>query len=535
MDSAILQSPVDVRSPKQGIFPGADYESMLRESLDRFLAGIPGEGFDFSGFRSVLSRYLQSSVDPPLEIVWLYSAASYYESIAGKKEYVDRVRSVRNLFQILSTCSAACGGVKCIALIAPVVYDLYRCAAEGGLANVRAKKEIKCLADGILSYVSICCGQSSDMDGFSSGLHSCFFDLVRAWSLSASAGGETLGVFFPLVNGEVWKKFGMEGCGIGYLAAVVIAEAFLFRLSLKVKAGSSVKDLQKDLGIWAVSSITVFHNRMFFEILLRLLLDPKALANTLLDDSEEEIVRGVLYDAVILVDYSFLQTRKEKNQYDRMTNLLVTKLIVANKAVNLARAKGDHNKAISFLNAFSTSSLPIELTELLHKEIDNVHTEKRIYNSPEAFLRWLLHLEKLGYRILDDEDSQLANKLIYEESTPYAVGSDPAVKKKTDAELFFVDRGEPSAEAMEPMDAVFSAAAQAMKQFGINGRVKRKEARDETGKMFKSIRYDMHSKQVEDSRRPVVSDETSSDSEVDNPQKDDAVVVDADSDMEDSE
>lgn len=254
---------MEERSPDLGFPSETSYEPMLRESIKRFLAGIHREGFDFTGFRSIMSRQLQSSADPPLVIVWLYSAACYHESIAAKNSF-DRVRAVRDLLQLLSAFSAAGGGAKSIAMIAPAVYDLYQCAVDG-MAEAKEMKEIECLAEGILSYISICSGQCRDLEEISTGLHPCFLDLVKVWTLRHSGSEGSLEAFFPLISSEARRRFEMEGCGIGYLAGVVIAEAFLLRLCLKVKGGgASRKELQKELGIWAVSSITAFCNRHFF-------------------------------------------------------------------------------------------------------------------------------------------------------------------------------------------------------------------------------------------------------------------------------
>ncbi|PKA56289.1 hypothetical protein AXF42_Ash011219 [Apostasia shenzhenica] len=265
MDPVLLQSPVTAQSAGLGIFLEMNFEPVLRESVERFLTGINSEGFDFAGFRSVLSRQLQSSADPPIEIVWLYAAAGYYESISARSS-VGRVRVARDLLQLLSSCSAAVGGTKCIALTAPAVYDLYQCAVEDGLVDEKTLAEIERFSEAILSYLSICSGHCKDLEGINTGLHSSFLDLVRVWTLRRSADEGSLEMFFPLVGDEVRKRFvEKERCGIGYLAGVVIAEAFLLRLCLKVKAGgASRKGLQKELVVWAVSSITAFSNRIFF-------------------------------------------------------------------------------------------------------------------------------------------------------------------------------------------------------------------------------------------------------------------------------
>ncbi|KAI0507979.1 hypothetical protein KFK09_014109 [Dendrobium nobile] len=523
MDYVLLQSPMKERSPDLGLSSETTYELMLRESIKSFLGGFHREGFDFAGFRSVMSRQLQSSVDPPLEIVWLYSAASYHESVAAKNSF-DRIRAVRDLLQLLSAFSAASGGAKSIALIAPAVYDLYQCAVEG----LVEKKDIECLADGILSYISICSGHYSDLEEISTPLHPCFLDLLKVWTLRHSGAGASLESFFPLISSEARRRFEKEGSGVSYLAGVVIAESFLLRLCLKVKGGgASRKELQKELGIWAVSSITALCNRHFFEILLKFLLDTKVIAAALLNADDEKLARGVLYDAVVLVDYSFLFSGKEIDQSDRIRNLLVTKLIVTNEAVKIARTGGDHCKAISYLNAYATSSLPSELINLVRKQIGDLSSEKPNNNSPEGLLKWLVLLQQMRKISLDDEASRYAIQLISEESSLLAVESASAENKKMDADLFFLDKGESNGEEMESMDAVFSSAAQSMKQFSSNGRVKRKKSIGQEGNRSKFVKYDAHNDLLEDSVIPIIADGANSDSAVENPP--------SDADMEESD
>jgi len=73
-------------------------------------------------------------------------------------------------------------------------------------------------------------------------------------------------VLFPLAGEEARRELMKEGCSVEYLAGVVVAEAFLLRLCLKVQnaTGVSRAELQKELRIWAVSSIPVFQNQHFF-------------------------------------------------------------------------------------------------------------------------------------------------------------------------------------------------------------------------------------------------------------------------------
>lgn len=198
-----------------------------------------------------------------------YCAISYHESLSCAKSTLDRVVAIKNLLQFLAACSSSCSGLKSIALLAPAVADLYSCVLEeekvSGKEGKKLRREIEGLIEGTLSYISICSGKSCEFEDFRTGLLPCFLDLVRVWTVRRSGEGSGLEVFFPLVSEEIRGKFKEEGCGVGYLAGVVIVEAFLLKLCLKVRAGGgSREDLQKELRVWAVSSVTVFRNHFFF-------------------------------------------------------------------------------------------------------------------------------------------------------------------------------------------------------------------------------------------------------------------------------
>lgn len=534
MDLA-LETPTIAKSPGFSPPAGPNYETVLQESIDRFLSEAQRGSCDLSGFRSVFFRLLQSSADPPLEVVWFYSTVSYLEIAPSKKAALDRVLAVRDLLQLLTACSASCSGPKCVALLAPALSELYKCAAEVERAVEKQKKvrrEIESLAEGILSYISICSSKSSDGRDYSTGLLPCFVDLVQVWTMQRPGGGDGLGLFFPLASNDIRGRLGNEGCDVGYLAGVVIAEAFLLRLCLKVLAGGASRpELQKELRIWAVSSVTVFRNRIFFEILLRMLLDPTLPIISLLNSKDENLVRDILYDVVILVDYSFLNSGMEEEQsYDSTRSLALTRLIVTHEAIRIARAKGDHGKAISYINAFSTSSLPNGIVKLVGSQIGMERLNRPNATTPQAFLKWLVDLEEQGLRLFEDNISKLRTKLIFDE--PKVVSEDSMFNsgsKRTDANdsLFFFDKqGEVSEkgaedEEMEPMDSVFMTAARSMKSTMSNGRRKRKEWRSEEGEAHvKFVKYKTHDSSIKEYFSSSAADGMSSGSEVDNPPSD---------------
>lgn len=85
-------------------------------------------------------------------------------------------------------------------------------------------------------------------------------DLISIWTHP----NEGLDQFLPLVSSEVRGEFSSGVCDVRRLAGVVIAETFLMKLCLDFNTGRSRQDLEKDLRIWAVGSITRIKNFYFF-------------------------------------------------------------------------------------------------------------------------------------------------------------------------------------------------------------------------------------------------------------------------------
>lgn len=207
---------------------------------------------------------------------------SFHGSDSSKDDVLNRVLIAKGLFQHLVSCSASLDGLKSIALLAPVLFKLHSSVIEffssadkSAKLGKKLRREIECLVEGILGYVGICSSNVGDKSGgngggFSAGLLPSFGDLIHVWAVNRMEEkwevGEGLRVFFPLVSDEIRNGFWEEGCGIGYLAGVVIVEAFLLRSCLKIRAGAGVlkSELQKELKMWAVGSITGFRNCVFF-------------------------------------------------------------------------------------------------------------------------------------------------------------------------------------------------------------------------------------------------------------------------------
>ncbi|CAL5359243.1 unnamed protein product [Camellia sinensis] len=408
----IMNTHIAVESISAPKPPENDYQLMLRESIDHFLAEYKKGCTNFSGFVSIFSRLVQKMNDPPLEITWFYSAVTFHSSVKPILENPSTkvVIAVKDLFQLLVSCSSPCNnGLKRVALLAPVVYELY-CIVFGCFdGDLCLKREIEGVVEEIVCYIIICCSKYSEewengLDNLTDG----FVDLVRVWTVDRVREdcefGDDLRVFLPLVSGEVCSGVNVR-CRAGYLAGVVMVEVFLLRLCLKF--GSSVlrEELQKDMQNWAVQTITGFQNCCFFDILLRMLLEPSLPVTTLLSIEDEVLLREVLYDVVILVEYSFLKSQMwTQLPGDYFTKFAVTWLLVADNAVQFARGICDHTRAISYIDAFSNSCLPNQLIKWFTNQtrlVEKISSPN--VSTPKALIRWLLGLEDQGVRVFDHD------------------------------------------------------------------------------------------------------------------------------------
>ncbi|KAF5203715.1 Snf2 domain protein [Thalictrum thalictroides] len=508
---------------------GGNYEIMLKESIERFLTEIRKGISDFSGISSIFFRLLQTRVDPPLETIWFYSAVRFRSSNEVEEEKKDdilsRIVRVKDLFQLLTSCSASCNGLKSVAVICPVLFELYGIIVELWgkklLKKVekKAMKESECLVEGVLSYVSLCGCEDFGGEDVLENLLPCFTELIRVWTMDQLKGDEdisrSLKVFFPIVSEEIRDGFSKREFGVSYLVGVVIVQAFLLRLCLKLRAGHGLPkiDLQKELTAWAVGSVTAFRNCCFFDILLRLLLESTLPITSLLDPKDEALLRKVLYDVVILVEYSFLSNEKFAVASNCMRRLAVRRLLVAHQAIQDARENGDQTKAISYTNSLSGSSLFSKLIKWVTSEI-GMRTNKPNVTTPQALLKWLLSSEELGVRVFDDSTLKLRAKLVLDESK--ANYEHQLLKPNSNVEddlLFYIDnnreeKADDDEEMVESMDAALTVADKKRK--------KGRKAKDKAKVKF--VKYQLQESSVKEKSvaPPAHADDSSSDSDSDN-------------------
>ncbi|XP_018502175.1 uncharacterized protein LOC103943961 isoform X1 [Pyrus x bretschneideri] len=116
----------------------------------------------------------------------------------------------------------------------------------------------------------------------------------------------------------------------------------------------------------------MFQNCYLFDVLLRMLLEETLPVTSLLSNEDEVLLRKVLYDAIVLVEYSFLNPDPERVIHvpaELMKSIAMERLIVAHEAVEYFRENRDQRRAVSYVNAFSGSKLPSQIIKWVKKQI----------------------------------------------------------------------------------------------------------------------------------------------------------------------
>ncbi|XP_004287528.1 PREDICTED: uncharacterized protein LOC101312667 [Fragaria vesca subsp. vesca] len=348
---------------------------------------------------------MQSRLDPSLESIWVYTALTFRSRNHPKDDIFDRISAAKDLFQLLSSCSAPCGGAKSAALLAPVVRLVHDVVLElfkrdlGSKKEKKTLKEVKSLVGVILGFINVCC---CDRD---SGL----IDSGSGWSFSGLScvwlnRNEGVGDLLPLVSEEVIGGVKERDGDVSYLAGVVIAEVFLLKMCLNCKGGTSREELETELRTWAVGSFTGFQSVYLFEVLLRMLLEKTLPVTSLVSSEDEVLLRKVLYDVIILVEYSFLDPKKAIHiTAEHMKIIAMRRLILAHEAVKYFRERGDQRRSISYTTAFSSSQFYSQIVKWVKSQIPVEDSSvKSKGSSPKALIKWLLNLERQGFLVFGD-------------------------------------------------------------------------------------------------------------------------------------
>lgn len=516
---------LSLTASKFNCFIGENYQVSLNQSLEKVLAEIQQKTPNLSNFVDVFYELMQAEIDPTFESIWVYSALVFRSQDFANEDALNRLSATKDLFQLISACSSPCSSSKSIALLAPVVFQVCNLVAEilgKDLSSKKEKKairEVKSFIEVILGHISICCSKDLDEESRSTDMKFAMSvqDLVSVWK----DGNESFQSFFPLVCNEMCRE--ITGRGVSYLAGVVVVEAFLLKLCFSLRFEAAEVKVE-ELRSWTVGAITGFRSFYFFEILVGMLLQPSLPVTSLLNSEEAVLLTDILYDAVILVEYSFLDSQRVNNlPAETVENLTMGRLILTQKAIKHFREKADRKKAIRYSNAFSNSKLPTQLTKRITSQI-GVHEKAGISetSSPMALIKWLLDLEKQGIKVFEDGKLKCHAKIVLDDSE--ADNGKPASKsgmKVDDDLLFYVDNKREAAneeqeddedEGGEDLSSAFLAAAHSMKSAEKGGRKRKSsEGKERKGNKRNSKDDDISSDD---------KDDFSSDSEVENPSSD---------------
>ncbi|KAK4388759.1 hypothetical protein Sango_2212900 [Sesamum angolense] len=495
-------------------------EFMLRESIKHFLTSYHCGSSDFSSFESIFFRLIQTMLDPPLEITWFYSAVTFHAAkLSPQNSPPTRPLIAKDLLNLLVSCSNLSSASKKIALLAPVVYELYNIISEnrkkvyvdvesdnvvvcfedlvrvwtadrgGGQCNFGQnlrvffplmsdgtwkgmntrdvyrgpserharsdgsdyqgiqklslssivkkiaviapilyllyhlefnfsakdpglREEIRIVVEGIVSYISICCSQF--LEGGEQRLDSLgvyILGLVRVWTVDqirTSHDADVLASFFPVLTNEFQQEVTVH---LGYLCCVVMNETFFLRLYLKICLGINKEDLHGDVLKLAIQTIKGFQNFYFLDMLLKLLMERSLPVAASLSSEDAFLLHKVLYDAVMLVDYSFYSGRWNQSSDSHSKQLALVWVLVADRAIQFARATNDQARASSYLDAFCESQFVSELIQWASAQAGALDQKTRPdISTPKALIKWLLVLEDQGIRVFDHSMSQLHSK-----------------------------------------------------------------------------------------------------------------------------
>lgn len=250
---------------------GKNYEISLNKSIKALLTSLRGSNFQSSSnFISEFQQFVQSKSNPPLESIWVYAALTF---ISQKTEPFSRLSQIKELFQLIVSCSASSNSIKSIALVAPVIYNLHKFILDlkgfqlGSKKERKLSGEIKSLVDSILGYINVC---SNGFDQHFDELESLIMplgDLISLWLLGdgdEDMNADSLRVFFPLLSDDITNRLSVEGCEMIDLAGFVVAEAFLLKLCWKIQEEGFEEKVQNDFRFWIIGSVTGLRSSYFY-------------------------------------------------------------------------------------------------------------------------------------------------------------------------------------------------------------------------------------------------------------------------------
>ncbi|CAN8256600.1 unnamed protein product [Cochlearia groenlandica] len=387
----------------------------LKDSTKQFLSQYRSGRTNFSDFDSIFTRVLHDLPDPPLEIVWFYSAVRFHSSKLDSHE--DSVESAGSLFQLLVSLSDSFSAAKRLSLLSPLVYNLSRLV-------VTRRRDALFLLERILSYVTMYCVQEEEEEddlvmvlGFS------FADSIRVWVVDEAevdcSVDDCLEIFFmPFVSERLRKEIDSESCSVGYLAGIVASQVFLLSLCLRFDSELSRIEVEKDLRESVFRMGSWFRNSYFVGVIVKiLLLEPHLHLSSLLGPEDGATLIKTIKEAVIeLVEKLFLNP---VNGSLRLKNIAINWLFLFDTAMASLRTNNDEEETKRYMNIFSNSRIPYHLINwVISKGIVVREAYTLLKSTPSSFIEWLVSLEEQGLKVFDCDYSKNYAKTVVHRSRP---------------------------------------------------------------------------------------------------------------------
>ncbi|KAG7554961.1 hypothetical protein ISN44_As11g011580 [Arabidopsis suecica] len=393
---------------------------LLNDSIKQLLIQYRNGRTNFSDFDSIFTRILNDLPEPPpLELVWFYSAIRFFSSKLAFRD--DSVRLTSSFFQLLVSFSDSFSGVKKVALLSPVVYQLSH------LVNSRRRDALS-LLEGIVSYISMYCveepGDEDDdvlmVSGFS------FADLSRVWVVDEVEDNcrveDCLEIFMPFVSETLRKEMDSESCRVGYLAGIVASQVFLLSLCSRFDLELSRYELEKDLREFVLQVISGFHSCYFFDVILKmLLLEPYLHLTSLLGPEDEAILTEIITEAVIKsAEKLFLNPGNGTSQRSlHLENIAIKWLFLFDKTMASLRRNKDQEKTSRYMSMFTNSRIPYHLINWVISQGEVIRDADALRNlTPASFIEWLVSLEEQGLRVFNCDHSKNYARIVIQRSRP---------------------------------------------------------------------------------------------------------------------
>ncbi|XP_042003475.1 uncharacterized protein LOC121752457 isoform X2 [Salvia splendens] len=393
---------------------GTARDDLLKRSIHNFLVECPKMVSNLSGLVSLYRGLIEKLKDPPLDIVLFYGAVVFHAYKSSSLPPPGILLVAEDLLELVNESSSLFTALRKVAVIAPIAYLLYHLELNFSARDPSLREEIGITVEGMVNYISICCSQYTEEGGQESEyLGGYIMDLVRVWMVDPARDCDKINsweFFFPTLDNDSQPEVAVY---LGYLAGVVMNETLLLRLLLKISPAIDREDLQKNMLNVAIQTIKGFQNFYFLDMLLKMLSGPTLPIVASMSNVDGVLLHKVLYDAVILVDYSFHSGRWVQSSVSQLKKLALAWVLAADRAIEFARAAGDQPRAISYLNAFKECQLVAELIKWVCNQarIFYFNTIPDVTN-PRALIQWLLVLNAQGIDIFDHSMAKLYAKAV---------------------------------------------------------------------------------------------------------------------------